>query len=149
MTGLLDRWSKRKQQEQLNKPVEKAKAEDKAVAKASGTKKAEKTEAKVVKVAGKISDMANKVLVRPLITEKSAVMQSNNKYGFVVGRSATKTQIKKAIKEAYDVMPTSVNTINMDGKRVRFGRSNGRRSDFKKALITLPAGKTITIHEGV
>ncbi len=46
-------------------------------------------------------------------------------------------------------MPLTVNTMNVDGKRVRFGHSNGRRSDFKKAFITLPAGKTITIHEGV
>src|SRR5204863_8745509 len=93
---------------------------------------------------------AFKTLVKPLVTEKSAVAESkNNKYSFVVARSASKDQIKKAIEEVYGVKPTGVNVANIEGRRVRFGRNMGKRNDYKKAIVTLPAGKTIDIHTGV
>ena len=95
------------------------------------------------------SVVANRIILKPLITEKAAIAQSLNKYAFIVKASATKAEIKKAIKEIYGIEPKSINTINVEGKRRRFGRIVGRRSDFKKALVTLPAGKSITIHEGV
>jgi large subunit ribosomal protein L23 len=72
-----------------------------------------------------------------------------NKYSFVVQKDANKNQIMQAVQELYGVKPVSVNMINVDGRRVRFGRSMGRRSDYKKAIVTLPKGKAITIHEGV
>lgn len=103
-------------------------------------------------VAAKISkySLAFKVLVKPLVTEKSAVAESkHNKYSFVVAKNANKSQIKKAVEEVYGVKPTNVNVVNVDGRLVRFGRSTGRRSDYKKAVITLPQGKTIDIHVGV
>ncbi|OGH87662.1 MAG: 50S ribosomal protein L23 [Candidatus Magasanikbacteria bacterium RIFOXYC2_FULL_42_28] len=92
---------------------------------------------------------ADRILIRPLVTEKGAIAQSQNKYGFVVERSATTDVIKRAIAEAYGVTPLKVNLINVSGKWVRFGQSFGRRGDYKKAIVTLPKGKSITIHEGV
>ena len=96
-----------------------------------------------------ISFRSNDVIVRPLITEKSAVSQSLNKYSFIVKRDAKKVEIKRAFKEIYDIVPTGVNVINVDGKVLRRGAITGRRSDYKKAIITLPEGKSIAIHEGV
>ncbi|PIT88695.1 MAG: 50S ribosomal protein L23 [Candidatus Magasanikbacteria bacterium CG10_big_fil_rev_8_21_14_0_10_36_32] len=93
--------------------------------------------------------LAEKIIIKPLVTEKTAVMESLNKYGFIVSRQATKEQIKRAVNELYGIKPIAVNMVNVQGKSVRFGRNNGRRSDYKKALVTLPIGKTITIHEGV
>jgi large subunit ribosomal protein L23 len=57
--------------------------------------------------------------------------------------------IKRAVKELYGVMPARVTVAHVQGRYVRFGRSMGRRSDYKKAVVTLPKGSTITIHEGV
>ena len=66
-----------------------------------------------------------------------------------VGKTATKDAIKKAIKDVYGIKPRRVNVIHTDGKNVRFGRFKGRRSDYKKAIVTLPKGQKIEIHEGV
>lgn len=138
--GLLDRWTKKKQKETLEKKADLAHEE-----KVSEKKSESKTEKKVAKK----SEIGFKVLVRPLITEKAANAQSQNKYSFIVARSASKLQIKQAITEVYGVKPIAVNVQNISGKRVRFGRSMGQRQDYKKAIITLPAGKSIVIHEGV
>ncbi len=94
--------------------------------------------------------LAFKTLVKPLVTEKSAIAQGkHNKYSFVVARNATKDQIKKAVEEIYGVKASAINVANVEGRRVRFGRSMGKRNDYKKAVITLPSGKTIDIHTGV
>lgn len=95
------------------------------------------------------SAISNRVIVKPLITEKAAVAQSLNKYSFIVSRRATKSEIKKAIKEIYGIVPAGVNVSNIEGKKKIMGRLRGRRQDYKKALVTLPKGQSITIHEGV
>ncbi len=97
----------------------------------------------------KLKKIINNILVRALVTEKSAVKQSENKYSFIVVKNANKAVIKKAIETVYNVKPVSVNVINVQGKAMRFGSHSGKRSDFKKAIVTLPKGKTIVIHEGV
>ncbi|MBI4437869.1 50S ribosomal protein L23 [Candidatus Uhrbacteria bacterium] len=89
------------------------------------------------------------VIVRPLVTEKAAILSSGNTYVFVVRKDANRIQVRSAIKEMYGITPVRVNIQNVPGKWVRFGRSQGKRSDWKKALVTLPAGKTINVHEGV
>ncbi len=91
--------------------------------------------------------LAYKVLVKPLVTEKSAIAASKNKYSFVVVRSANKNQIKTAIEEVYGVKPASINVANIEGRRVRFGRSMGRRQDYKKAIVTLKEGEKIDLFE--
>lgn len=92
---------------------------------------------------------SSRIILRPLVTEKAAVIQSLNKYAFIVKRDATKPEIKRAIKEIYGVLPVAVNVIHVDGKIRNAGKHRGRRQDFKKALVTLPEGKSIAIHEGV
>jgi large subunit ribosomal protein L23 len=88
-------------------------------------------------------------LIKPLITEKAANVGSLNKYMFAVKKTANKIEVAKAINEVYGIMPDDVNIINVRGKKVRYGRIAGVRSDWKKAIITLPKGKTINIYEGV
>lgn len=89
------------------------------------------------------------VIVKPLVTEKSAIMQSANKYVFAVANWAKKQQIAQAVKELYGVKPVAVHVINTLGHKVRSGKTAGKRSDFKKAIITLKPGETITVHAGV
>lgn len=93
---------------------------------------------------------AYQIIIRPLITEKTAALTTgSNTYTFVVARAAKKPHIVAAVEALYGVKPIAVNVVNMDGHRVRFGKSAGRRSDYKKAFVTLKKGATITIHEGV
>ncbi|OGH60204.1 MAG: 50S ribosomal protein L23 [Candidatus Magasanikbacteria bacterium RIFCSPHIGHO2_01_FULL_33_34] len=92
---------------------------------------------------------SNKILIRPLVSEKSAVLEQMGTYAFVVDIKANKFQVKEAIREVYGVMPKKVRILNVEGKRTSFGQRLGKRSDWKKAFIKLPKGKTINIHEGV
>lgn len=85
------------------------------------------------------------LLIRPLVTEKSLEAARHDVYAFQVKKDATKIEIQKAFSNLYGVMPLSVRTMNRQGKVVRFGRREGRRSDWKKALITVPKGTTIDI----
>lgn len=164
--GLLDRWTKKKESEQLTEQSEKkttAKpaAEVESTPKKAPAKKAAATkevkEKKTAKKEDKKEEVAitgskgtmYHVIIRPLVTEKAAVMESNNKYAFLVNPKANKIQIAQAVKALYGVKPVSVNVTHMPGKVVRFGRSMGRRSDYKKAIVTLEKGKTITLRENV
>lgn len=88
------------------------------------------------------------VLIRPLITEKSAFLGPNRQYVFAVKRSANKIQVAKAIMSRYQIKPESVNIIRNSGKKVRYGRSLGRTKDWKKAIVTLPEGASIEVNEG-
>lgn len=92
---------------------------------------------------------AHKVLIKPVVTEKAANLGSFNKYVFIVAPEANKIEIAKAIKEVYGIKPLNVNIIRNKGKVIRYGRTKGKRKDFKKAIVLLPAGKTINIYEGV
>ena len=93
------------------------------------------------------------VLRRPLATEKSSYQSGKlNQYSFVVSDTATRTQIKDAIETLYDVSVVRVNVINVPAKRGRRLRSRRllvRKAAYKKALITLAAGQTLQIFEGV
>lgn len=92
---------------------------------------------------------AYRILVKPLVSEKSAVEEAHGRYCFVVALSASKTDIKRAVHAVYGIMPVRVRTSIIDGKRMRFGSRLGRRSEWKKAVVHLPKGKTITVHKGV
>ena len=89
------------------------------------------------------------VVLHPLVTEKTAILASQNQYVFVVALNANRVAVRSAIRQMYGVTPESVNIIKMSGKRVRFGRRRGKRKDWKKAIVTLPKGKTIDVYEGV
>ncbi len=95
------------------------------------------------------------VLIKPLITEKmSAVTEKYpNRYGFIVDKRASKTQIKKAVEEMYEVNVQSVNTMIYLGKRqmryTRTGFQSGRKNNFKKAIVTLNEGETIDFYSNI
>ena len=89
------------------------------------------------------------VLRRPIITEKSTYMQDAGRYVFEVPPRATKHQIKGAVEAAFDVTVVKVNTMNVRGKGKRYGPRLVARPSWKKALVTLAPGDTITIFEGV
>ncbi len=92
---------------------------------------------------------AYRVLVRPLISEKASHQQSLNQYFFAVALDANRIEVAKAVKEVYGVAPIKVNIIRSEGKARRIGGTIGRRKDWKKAMVTLPKGKTISLYEGV
>ena len=89
------------------------------------------------------------ILRRPIITEKSTYLQEESRYLFEVAPNATKPQIKEAVQEAFDVKVVKVNTMNVRGKRKRFGPRIKPRRSWKKATVTLARGDSITIFEGV
>ncbi len=84
------------------------------------------------------------ILLGPHISEKTALSaDTNNQHVFKVLPSAKKNEIKLAVEELFDVKVAAVNTINMQGKRKRFGMRQGKRPDWKKAIVTLEQGHDI------
>jgi large subunit ribosomal protein L23 len=93
---------------------------------------------------------AREIVLRPLITEKGTQLKmASNQYLFQVDKGANKIEIKKAVEEIWDVHVIAVRTIGMRGKKKRMGRFEGRRPDWKKAVVTLKQGETIELFEGV
>jgi len=92
---------------------------------------------------------AYRVLVRPLVTEKSTMMASHGKYVFAVDPKTNKIEVKKAIEALYGVKVDGVNILNQRGKIVFFGGRMGKRKNIKKAIVTLAKGQKITVFEGV
>ncbi len=90
---------------------------------------------------------ARDIIIRPLITEKSTNLMAEGKYVFEVAKAANKIEIAKAISQIFNVKVVSVNTVNVEGKVKRMGRSIGKRSDYKKAIVKLAAGETIEFFE--
>lgn len=101
------------------------------------------------KVNSEKTSQAYRVLVRPLISEKASHQQSLNQYFFAVALDANRIEVAKAVKAVYGVAPIKVNIIRSEGKARRVGSTIGRRKDWKKAMVTLPKGKTISLYEGV
>ena len=91
----------------------------------------------------------NDVLLYPVISEKASLLQSLNQYVFAVKQTANKVSIARAVEKAYGVKPAAVRVIWVGGKKRVRGRRQGKTTDWKKAVVTLPAGKSITIAEGV
>jgi large subunit ribosomal protein L23 len=89
------------------------------------------------------------VLRRPLVTEKSTVLQGLNKYAFEIADGANKLQIKQAVEKAFKVTVTGVNVITMRGKEKRMGRRKVMSLPWKKAIVTLKPGDKIEFFEGV
>ncbi len=92
----------------------------------------------------------HRVLIRPVVSEKSYALMENNVYVFVVDPSATKVDVRRAVEEAFRVRVDRVNTLNRKGKVRRNRRTNtlGRRSDTKRAIVTLHEGDSIDLFEG-
>lgn len=89
------------------------------------------------------------VIRRPVRTEKSTELEDRgNQVTFEVDRRASKIEIREAIERLFGVTVLKVNTLNQFGKPKRVGRVFGRRSDIKKAVVTLQEGDTIEFFEG-
>jgi large subunit ribosomal protein L23 len=88
-------------------------------------------------------------ILAPVITEKATMLSENNQVVFQVPLTATKPQIKEAIEALFKVKVKAVNTIRVEGKTKRFRGKLGKRSDFKKAIVTLNEGDTIDISTGL
>ena len=90
-----------------------------------------------------------RMLREPHITEKTTLQKElSNKVVFRVPKNVNKNEIKKAIKAIFNITVESVQTINVKGKVKRQGKSVGKRSDWKKAIVTLKPDDTIEYFEG-
>lgn len=89
------------------------------------------------------------IIISPVISERSMELNEERKYVFKVDKKANKSEIKAAIETIFDgVKVAKVNTMNMLGKKTRLGRIEGKKSDWKKAIITLKDdSKTIELFE--
>lgn len=88
------------------------------------------------------------VLIRPLLTEKiTAIREVKNGIAFAVHRQATRIDIRRAVEKVFSVKVASVNVMNVRGKKKRQGRFSGKRSDWRKAFITLKKGEKVELYE--
>lgn len=153
--GILDKFKKGSEEEadevksteapKAAQPASAKKDPAKVVATAKTEKKSESEETvKPIEVKKHITG----ILVKPLITEKAAMLGGFNQYAFEVTANANKIQIAHAIESKYGAKPIKVNIIKKIGKNVRYGKSFGRTRSRKKAIVSLPEGKSIRIHEG-
>ena len=88
-------------------------------------------------------------ILSPVITEKATLLSEQNKVVFRVANDATKDEIAAAVEALFKVNVTKVNTVNVKGKTKRFRGIMGRRSDVKKAIVTLAEGQSIDITTGL
>jgi large subunit ribosomal protein L23 len=96
-----------------------------------------------------MSREARDVLIRPLMTEKSMRQkEEQNTVSFRVRPDANKVEIRAAIEEVFNVKVASVRTASFEGKLKRMGRFQGRRANWKKAIVTLQPGHKIELVEG-
>lgn len=92
---------------------------------------------------------AYEVLVKPIISEKASLLAGQGKYTFEVAWTCNRSMVKNAIFKVYGIKPKAVNIITMKGKAIQFKRVTGKRNDWKKAIVTMPEGKSLEIYEGV
>ncbi len=93
---------------------------------------------------------ARQVIIMPLVSEKNTNLRADqNKYVFRVDIEANKLQIRNAVEELFKVRVEDVTTMRMHGKPKRMGRFEGRRPDWKKAVVQLKKGETIELFENV
>jgi large subunit ribosomal protein L23 len=92
---------------------------------------------------------AGKVLLHPVVSEKSYALMENGVYIFVVAPQATKVDVRRAVEESFGVRVSHVNTLNRKGKKRRNRRTNtvGTRSATKRAVVTLAGGDKIDLFE--
>jgi large subunit ribosomal protein L23 len=92
--------------------------------------------------------LSRKVIITGKLTEKGNRLRTNeNKYLFVVDQNSNKLEIKKAVEDVFKVKVKKVTTMNQHGKLKKMGRFEGKRSNWKKAIVQLMPGETIEIFE--
>jgi len=92
---------------------------------------------------------ARDIIIKPVVSERSVASMEQNKYTFKVDLKANKIDIKHAIEEIFKVKVVDVKTMIVKGKVKRMGRHEGKRPDWKKAIVTLKEGDKIEIIEGL
>jgi large subunit ribosomal protein L23 len=91
----------------------------------------------------------DKIIIEPVITEKSNILRESHKYTFRVDFRANKFEVMQAITKLFDVHPVSCRVVNVTPKPKRQRYKEGYTSKWKKAILTLPEGEKIDIFEGV
>lgn len=89
------------------------------------------------------------IIRSPIVTEKTTALSEHNQYAFRVARDATKPEIREAVETLFSVKVTAVNTLNVKGKVKRFRGRLGKRSDVKKAIVTLAEGESLDTMAGI
>lgn len=89
------------------------------------------------------------IVRRPLITEKSTSISEHNQVIFQVALDATKPEIKAAVEGLFGVKVKAVNTLRQQGKVKLFRGRKGKRSDYKKAMVTLEEGQSLDVTTGI
>lgn len=90
------------------------------------------------------------IIERPLLTEKAMDLSGAGKYTFRVSKESNKIEIAYAVQRIFNVHVVKVNTLNVKGKKKRVGRyPEGKTKDWKKAIVTLAEGQSITLFEGL
>ena len=94
--------------------------------------------------------LAQEIILAPVITEESMMGTAEKKYTFKVAKDATKVDIKKAVETLFGVKVEKVNTMNVRGQLRRYGRFEGYKASWKKAIVTWTAdSKTIEFFDGM
>ena len=96
-----------------------------------------------------ITERTYDIILGPVITEKATLLSEHNQVACRVAMTATKPQIRKASEELFKVKVTGANTLRVKGKTKRFRGRMGRRSDYKKAIVTLAEGQSIDYTAGI
>ncbi len=135
-------FNRKKNDEGQKAPTKATKADKpKAEAKAEEPKKAKETV-----VAPRETGSAYRILVRPIITEKTTMLGKVNQYAFEVAMTANKLEVRKAVKAVYGVEPTDVRVMRIAGKPVRTRAGKSRRSAWRKAIVTLKKGERLDLY---
>jgi len=92
---------------------------------------------------------ASQVIIRPVVSEKSYVLATNDKYTFRVHPDAHKTQIRQAVEQLFEVKVVGVRTISVKSKPKRRGLYQGRTRTWKKAIVQVRPGDSIPIFQGL
>ena len=92
---------------------------------------------------------AHEILRHAVVSEKAAIGEAQGVFTFIVSRDANKTQVKEAVATLYGIRPVAVRMVNRDGKTMIRGRVIGRTQGSKRAMVKLPKGKTLSLHQGV
>ena len=97
-----------------------------------------------------MSKFAQDIILKPVVTEESMLGTAMKKYTFVVAKDANKIEIAKAVEELFGVKVDAVNTMNVSGHLRRYGRFEGYKPSWKKAIVTLTEdSKTIEFFDGM
>lgn len=144
--GIIDRLTKKDAPASAAAPKKAAKT---VRAKAVKSTDAEKKPAASAGKMGVLPANLMHIIVKPLVTEKSAVLAAHHQYAFRVAMDANRIQVKQAVKALYGVSSATVNIQRVRGKFVRFGKMSGQRQTWKKAIVTVPAGTTLDVYAGV